>query len=221
MSKLLYGTLGALSALGVSGAGMALALHAGLVNVRADTPHPPLASSLIEWARERSIQRESAEVAIPDNLRDAERVRRGAGNYAAMCATCHLAPGQEMSELRSGLNPQPPDLAQQGGARQPGDDDRIAARQFWIIKHGIAASGMPAWSKGGMEDDAIWNLVAFLRVLPTLSSEQYRQSVDASDGHSHAGASAHHTSAPATNQADSGAGKRPHAHTHAHDNHAH
>jgi len=102
-----------------------------------------------------------------------------------MCANCHLSPGVENTEIRQGLYPIPPNLAlKRDHATQ---SDSMAARQFWIIKHGIKASGMPAWSKGGMDDQAIWDLTAFLNVLPNLSSEQYRQHVAASDGHSHAG----------------------------------
>ncbi len=65
------------------------------------------------------------------------------------------------------------------------------ARQFWIIKHGIKASGMPAWSKGGMEDEAIWDLVAFLQKLPGLTATDYKALVASSEGHSHGGLDAH------------------------------
>lgn len=60
------------------------------------------------------------------------------------------------------------------------------AEVFWVIKHGVKASGMPAWGKR-MEDKYVWDLVAFLRQLPTLSPEQYATEVAASGGHSHGG----------------------------------
>lgn len=218
MSKILHGIAGALVALGAAGTGLALAVHAGHIYTGADQPHPPIVSKLLEWARERSIMRESEGITPPANLAEPERARRGAGNYAAMCAGCHLAAGQKTSELRTALYPQPPNLAQAGKSSAIADPSRLAARQFWIIKYGIAASGMPAWSKSGMEDEAIWDLVAFLHVLPTLSTEKYRQIVAASDGHSHRGANTPHPPAAATRTR----GKPdPHPNSHSHDKHSH
>ncbi len=163
-----------------------VAVYSGMVNVSADTPHSPLVFRLIETAREHAIDRNTRDLTAPANLSDAERVRRGAGNYAAMCVGCHLAPGKTDSEIRMGLYPQPPDLAQP-------DEVAVdeAARQFWVIKHGIKASGMLAWSKGGIEDEAIWDLVAFLQQMPALSPAQYLELVEASEGHSHGGIAGH------------------------------
>lgn len=176
MNKLWIGVLGTLGIAAVTGAGV---LYSGIVDVAADTPHSPLVHRLLEVARERAIARSSADITPPTDLNDAERVRRGAGNYAAMCADCHLEPGVDNTEIRLGLYPTPPDLT--------GSASTDAARQFWIIKHGIKASAMPAWAKGGMEDAAIWDLVAFLERLPALSPAQYRAQVEASDGHAHGG----------------------------------
>lgn len=219
MSKIFHGIAGTSIALAVAGAGLALTVHAGLIHVGADRPHHPLVGMLLEWTRERSIMRESSAITPPANLADPARLRRGAGNYAAMCAGCHLAAGQESSELLVGLYPQPPNLAQAGQSMAIADPSRLAARQFWVIKHGIAASGMPAWSKTGMEDEAIWDLVAFLSLLPTLSAEKYRQIVAASDGHSHRGAETPHPSAAAKSK--DGSRLDSHPHSHSHNKHAH
>ena len=177
--------IGALGTLGIAAATGVGVLYSGVADVSADTPHSPLVYRLLELARERAIARSSADIAPPTNLGDAERAQRGAGNYAAMCAGCHLEPGVDNTEIRLGLYPTPPDLARPAAASA--DAARSNARRFWIIKHGIKASGMPAWAKGGMEDAAIWNLVAFLSRLPTLTPEQYHTLVEASDGHAHGG----------------------------------
>lgn len=163
----------------------AAAVYFGALDIAADTPHSPLVYSLIETAREQSIGRRTRDLTAPANLDDSGRVRRGAGNYAAMCAGCHLAPGKADSEIRMGLYPTPPDLS-----RPVKTTAGEASRQFWIIKHGIKATAMPAWSKGGMEDEAIWDLVAFLQSLPSLSVNQYVALVEESDGHSHGGLAA-------------------------------
>lgn len=215
--------IGALAALGLGGAIGAIVVLTGMVDMAADTPHSPAVYRLIEWARERSIERRASDIAAPSDLSDTERVRRGAGNYDAMCAGCHLSPGVENSEIRQGLYPTPPNLSRAADATT--NSDRAAARRFWIIKHGIKASGMPAWAKGGMEDAAIWDLVAFLQKLPALSPGQYRAVVEASDGHAHGGKDQH--------QADGAADQGSHedhghatpdaakAHQHAHGDHAH
>ncbi len=174
--------MGVLATLVVGVAVGVLFVYSGTLDVSADTPHSPLVYRLLETAREQSIARRVRDITVPVNLSDTERVRRGAGNYAVMCMECHLAPGKANSEIRMGLYPEPPDLSQPTKTQTD-----VAARQFWIIKHGIKASGMPAWSKGGIEDDAIWDMVAFMQKMPTLSAAQYLALVESSDGHSHGG----------------------------------
>lgn len=182
MRKTLIGVLSLLVFGVVAGGGL---LQAGVIDVSADTPHSPLTYRLIEWARERSIDHHSRDIVPPADLSAAARIRRGAGNYDAMCASCHLSPGAGDSELRKGLYPQPPDLSlSTAGA---GESGRADARRFWIIKHGIKASAMPAWAKAGLADEDIWDLIAFLKILPGLSMEQYRHRVASSEGHSHRG----------------------------------
>lgn len=155
----------------------ALVIGAGLYNVAADEPHTALVHRLLDIARERSIAVRAADIDVP-NLEDPASARRGAGNYDSMCMGCHLAPGMADSELAVGLYPSPPDLTKAA--------DIDPAKAFWAIKHGVKASGMPAWGKS-MEDEYIWDMVAFLRKLPTLSAQQYAEEVAASGGHSHGG----------------------------------
>ncbi len=211
MNRFLMGVLTTL-AIGV-GIG-AVAVYGGMFDVSADTPHSPLVYRLIETARERAVDRNARGLSVPTNLADADRVRRGAGNYAAMCVGCHLAPGKTDSEIRKGLYPQPPDLSRSDEAEANG-----AARQFWIIKHGIKASGMPAWSRGGIEDAAIWDLVAFLQQMPALSAEQYLAQVESSEGHAHGGLADHEDMHGHAGEAEPSA-VHPGGHDHA-DGHAH
>jgi mono/diheme cytochrome c family protein len=89
-----------------------------------------------------------------------------------MCVDCHLAPGAKQSEMREGLYPQPPDLTQHV--------DASPAEMFWVIKHGIKMSAMPAWGKTH-DDGSIWGLVAFVQKLPELTPDQYRGLVRTGD----------------------------------------
>ena len=166
------------------GAGVALVAVAatatvslGVYNVAADDPHSRPVYALLETARERSIEVRAAKLQVPTNLDDPERIRQGAGNYNAMCVTCHLSPEAAATEMSKGLYPAPPNLSKQPVA---------PAEAFWVIKHGIKASGMPAWG-GSMDDEFIWNMSAFLQKLPTLDKAGYQALVASSDGHSHGG----------------------------------
>ncbi|WP_036249984.1 cytochrome c [Methylobacter sp. BBA5.1] len=210
MKKILLGALGVLGLGAVTVIGL---LQAGAIDMAADTPHSPAVYRLIEWAREQSIIRRAADIVPPGDLPDAGRIRRGAGNYDAMCANCHLSPGIEDSEIRKGLYPTPPNLSKPANAD---DSDRTDARRFWIIKHGVKASGMPAWSKGGMEDEAIWDLTAFLKIMPSLSPEAYRRQVESSNGHTHGGLEEHGAEMESKSGAAHTHGTKQHSHKHAH-----
>ena len=116
--------------------------------------------------RERSIEHHAQDIKVP-KLDDPQLILKGAGQYAAMCTGCHLAPGMVDSEIRPGLYPQPPELSK----FRP--DPREA---FWVIKHGIKMSAMPAWGFSH-DDPTIWSMVAFLQKLPDLSPQQYKDMV--------------------------------------------
>jgi len=102
-----------------------------------------------------------------------------------------LRPGVENSEQREGMYPLPPNLSKA----------RVAPQEaFWIIKHGIKMSGMPAWGVNH-DDPTIWSMVAFLQKLPDMTSAQYKDMVARAPadhdmdmdmgekgGHSHGGA---------------------------------
>lgn len=153
-----------------------LFIWSGIYNVGADDTHTRPVYSVLQTLRERSIAARAKDLQPPD-LANPVRIKQGAGNYDAMCTGCHLGPGMKETELSKGLYPTPPDLSQHSV------DPREA---FWVIKHGIKASGMPAWGKS-MEDEYIWNMAAFLRELPKLDAKQYQALVASSGGHSHDG----------------------------------
>lgn len=170
--------LAALGLLGVGGF-----VYSGLYHMGADDPHWPVTYRLIEILRDRSIAARSGDIEVPADLGDPVRARRGAGNYDAMCAGCHLAPGRRDSEIRKGLYPQPPNLALPDKA----SERYMAANQFWVIKHGLKMSGMPAWGKAGVDDASIWDMVALIPKLSSLSPNEYQRLVTSSGGHAHAG----------------------------------
>lgn len=187
--KVLKVALLAIATLVLAGLGF---IFSGLFDVAADDPHWEATRWLLEAAREQSIAAHARGIAVP-LLDDPKLIAVGAEHYSEMCTKCHLAPGVKASELRRGLYPEPPNLVEHGSNRSPQET-------FWIIKHGLKMTGMPAW--GATHDDhTIWAMVAFLRKLPELSPEAYRaiagpQSADEDSHHEHgehhhSGASGH------------------------------
>jgi mono/diheme cytochrome c family protein len=132
-------------------------------------------SKLIAFVRERSIEARAEDLTVP-SLDSPTKIREGAEHYAEMCVSCHLAPGVAENEMRPGMNPKPPVL----GSLPPEEP----AEQFWIIKHGLKMTAMPAWGTTH-SDEEIWNIVAFLQKLPGLSATQYRALTQ--DTHAHHG----------------------------------
>lgn len=176
--------------------GTSVFIWSGAYDVAADEPHWALTEYAMETTRERSVASRASGIVVPA-LDDESLIRAGAGNYDAMCAGCHLKPGLGKTELSSGLYPPPPDLARK----------RIAdpAAAFWVIKHGMKMSGMPAWGRS-MDDRYIWGMVAFLRLLPDMPQDRYAELVEASAGHAHsdadAGSQEHDADAGNTTAAD-------------------
>lgn len=143
-------------------------IYTGLYNIGADAPHSRAVYSLLQMFREKAIAHHSADIAVPKDLYTPKRIEAGAGLYQDMCTGCHLAPGVEPSELSQGLYPPAPELAKRSG--------RSPAQQFWIIKHGVKLSAMPAWGRTH-SDELIWDMVAFLRQLPKMTPEQYKAAI--------------------------------------------
>tara|TARA_R110002049_G_scaffold29552_17_gene100454 strand:- start:3032 stop:3616 length:585 start_codon:yes stop_codon:yes gene_type:complete len=171
--------------------GMAF-LYSGIYPMGADVPHNALTYWALETMRERSIVRVASNIEVPDDLDTSSRLLRGGADYNDMCASCHLTPSKKQSDFTLGLYPSPPNLAASGSEEGHGNHDHggelyTQQRQFWIIKHGIKASGMPAWGPGH-DDERIWDMVAFLKRLPELTPQQYQILTargDNSSGHGH------------------------------------
>jgi mono/diheme cytochrome c family protein len=156
-------------------------IFSGKYDVAATSEDPAIVRWVLQTTREESIDRRVAEIVPPADtvLNDPATIREGFEHYNEMCVVCHGAPGVEAGEAREGLNPRPPLLVDQ-------DEDLSPAEAFWIVKHGIKMTGMPAWGPTH-SDDKIWAIVAFVKKLPALSAADYRamqqQLVESGAGH--------------------------------------
>ncbi len=174
-SRVIYITIGA----GILGA--AIFIWFGFYDIAADKKHWKITEWFLEVVRDRSIERKISNIETPSNLDDIQIFVKAAGNYDEMCSQCHLAPGTTTNELAAGLYPTPPDFTE-SSFNDP-------ARSFWIIKHGIKMTGMPAWGTSH-SDEEIWELVAFIQQLPNLDNHSYVELV-AKYGGSHQHADSH------------------------------
>jgi len=168
-------TLVVLLILAVIGAGVFIRL--GIYNVAADDPHWSITYRMMQTLRARSISTRADNIKVPA-LGDEALIRSGAGNFNAMCVSCHLSPGASDTELSLGLYPTPPTWSELGTV-----DPR---ESFWVVKHGVKMSGMPAWGKS-MDDKYIWGMVALMQQFPKMTAARYQELVASSGGHEHDG----------------------------------
>ena len=165
VKRLCRALLTAAGAVAITGAlATALFVHSGLYNVAATAPHSQAFYALLQWVGLRSIGRRAKDVIVPDLSRPGT-VARGLDVYRANCVQCHGAPGVPADGFAYGLEPTPPPLAQTARLWE-------ARALYWVTRHGIKMTGMPAW-EFRMPDDDIWAVVAFLRTLPDLSPADY------------------------------------------------
>jgi mono/diheme cytochrome c family protein len=128
------------------------------------------AGGQVDWplrlALERKIERGAASLPAPPVYDERRRVI-GFRLYSGLCARCHSEPAGGREMWADTLVPQPPDLTQPGR-------NRDVRQLFWIICHGEARTGMPAW-RAHRSDDAIWDLAFFVKNLPRLGPPDYQQ----------------------------------------------
>lgn len=144
----------------------ALFVTAGLAPIAADAGHWPVTRALLEFAMTRSVERHAISLRAPP-LDDPALALKGAGHYATGCLQCHGAPGVPRAALVRRMLPQPPLLPGKLQGKSPEE-------LFWIVKHGIKYTAMPAWVAPG-RDDEVWAMVAFLERFPELTPAQFRQ----------------------------------------------
>jgi mono/diheme cytochrome c family protein len=150
--------------LAFGGAVAALMLYSGAYNIAATAQHTRLVFRVLDYAMHRSVIARSDPIVAPD-LRDAARIRRGAVTYRDHCRQCHGAPGIAPEPLAFGLNPAPANLVETARTWKAED-------MFWVVKHGVKMSGMPAWAYR-LDDDAIWSVVAFVGATVTMTPADY------------------------------------------------
>ena len=141
----------------------------GIMSIKASSGHWAITAWLLNFAMRRSVITHSLAVESPP-LDDHGLVLKGAGHYEIGCRPCHGSPDlTQQPRIAQWMTPHPPNLSQE----VPKWD---ANELFYIVKHGVKFTGMPAWP-AQKRDDEVWAMVAFLRKLPALTGDDYKRLV--------------------------------------------
>ncbi|HEY5811862.1 MAG TPA: cytochrome c, partial [Terrimicrobiaceae bacterium] len=152
----------------LAGIGGLLVVVSGLVPIAASSGHWPITEWFLKFAMNRSVSTHSLGIHTPP-LNDPDLVVKGGAYYEIGCRPCHGSPGLAQPRIASRMVPPPPDLVRRAG--------ELEARElFYIVKHGVKFTGMPAWPSL-QRDDEVWAVVAFLKTLAHLDKEAYQQLV--------------------------------------------
>ena len=151
-------------------------IYSGIYNVSASAPHSGPVAWVLSTTMRQSVARRAQGIKVPE-LNDRELQLAGINDYDAMCTECHGSPGAQLSALALGLNPSPPDLVESV-------EHMTAADVFWVTKHGVRMTGMPAWGESH-SDDQLWPIVAVVLLLPELDADQYTALLRSAENRGH------------------------------------
>jgi cytochrome c553 len=138
----------------------------GLYDVAASRGHWWITNRMLHFAMESSIEHHAGAIAVPA-LDEPMLLHLGLNHYQAGCAPCHGAPGQPRNPIPLQAVPEPPFLPALLPKWKP-------AELFWIVKHGVKYTSMPAWP-AQERDDEVWAVVAALLRMADLAPEEYRR----------------------------------------------
>ena len=141
-------------------------VYSGAYNVGATSQHLQPVHSLLETTMRQSVRWRARHITAPP-LDDAQRVQRGAAQFHGKCVQCHGAPGVAQADIGKSMQPVPGPLVDAMQRWRPREI-------YWITRHGIKMSGMPAW-EFRLDESQLWDVVAFVQALPDLTPQAYAQ----------------------------------------------
>ena len=156
-----------------------LIVYTGSYNIAATEDHTSFTRWALDTTQHTSVDRRADGVVAPDRFTE-ETIENGASMYKDSCEHCHAGPGVERAGWASGMRPRPPHLAEAAAEWE-------LAEVFWLSKHGIKMTGMPAFGPTH-DDQTLWGVAAFVKELPAMTPEKYASLGGAdSSGHHNSG----------------------------------
>jgi cytochrome c553 len=137
----------------------------GIINIGASTGHWTITDKFLHWTMRNAV-RTQATLTVAEPASDPSGLVSAAGHYASTCAFCHGAPGEPLPPMMQAATPPAPSLLD---TAHEWTDPQL----FWIVKHGVKFTAMPAWIDM-QRDDEVRRMVALVRRLPEMSPAQYR-----------------------------------------------
>jgi cytochrome c553 len=145
-----------------------LVAASGIVPIKASSRHWPVTQWFLQFSKQRSVATHAYGIETPP-LDDRALVLRAAAHYDLGCRPCHGAPGDDPPRIAQAMTPRPPMLSDRVPVWRPRE-------LFYIVKHGLKLTGMPAWT-AQERDDEVWAMVAFLQTVPRLEYAEYEAMV--------------------------------------------
>ena len=149
-----------------------LVLRSGWYHIGATNEHWQLVHTVLEQGMRDSVQYHARHITAPQQGPQARA--RGAALYRDNCLQCHGGPGVAQEDFAKAMQPVPGPLVDATQRWQPRE-------LYWITRHGIKMSGMPAW-EFHLADSDIWSVVWFMQTLPELSAPAFAALIQAQPG---------------------------------------
>ena len=164
--RLIMWGLGATAVALVLAFGGFLVAASGIIPIKASSGHWAITEWFLQFSKRRSVATHTIGTSVPvEHLGEPLLILKGAGHYETGCRPCHGAPELRHPRIAQAMTPTPPYLPDVTGRY----DD---AALFYIVKHGIKFTGMPAWP-ALQRDDEVWAVVAFLRAFAAMDEAGY------------------------------------------------
>jgi mono/diheme cytochrome c family protein len=145
-----------------------IVLKFGMVNIAADQTPSRMERFMAGTALDASAEKHAADLKNPLEATDAN-ILEGMHIYVENCAECHGDPKEQESKFGTALNPHAPQFMKH-------TPDMPDNENYYITKHGVRLTGMPAWDKL-LSDDQLWKVTTFLshmEKLPPAVEQEWR-----------------------------------------------
>ena len=151
--------LGAITAYGAAALILLSSARLGVLPVQADVAPSRVEARLLGAALHAAVARHARDIENPIPPSD-ENLVAGAKVYREMCARCHGGSKEDDNTYGRSFYPPAPQLPLTRTSYTDGE-------MFWIVKHGIRNTAMPAWGNL-LSDEEIWRVVTLLRKFDSL-----------------------------------------------------
>ena len=141
-------------------AGVLFYLVFGMVDPRADTPVNPVENTIVSSSLDAAVKHFAPQPmdTVPANDTNMLAAMK---LYQSDCAHCHGDPGHPVSAMADSFKPRAPQFMEH-------PPNLLTSQNFYVIKHGLSWTGMPAWNYK-LNDHQIWQLSVFLDQFGSLS----------------------------------------------------